>query len=80
MELSKLVNVIEFIEHLFPWDFDVVKSKPCIVDSVEANFDSHVFDENTWHWFHICISNLNKERINSLEFALNESLDKDFSK
>ena len=58
MELSELVNIVKFIEHLLSFDFDIVEGKSCIVDSVKTNFYTHIFDENARHRFHLIVSDL----------------------
>jgi hypothetical protein len=77
VEFSEFINIIEFIKHLFSRDFHVAEDKSAVVNPVQTNFNTHIFDENTWHWFHVVVSDLDEEAINSLIFAFDDRLSKD---
>lgn len=72
-------DIVKFVEHLFSLDLDVVKDQFAIVDTVETDLETHVFDGHVWHRFHVLVSDLNDEGVDSFIFAIHESLGEDNS-
>ena len=45
-----------------------------IVDTVQAKLDTHIFDENTFAWLHLLVSDAHNEAINTFVFVSNDCL------
>ena len=61
---------------MFSFDHNIGENESSIINSIETNLNSHIFNKNSWHWFHLIISNLNEETIDSFVFAINYGLRK----
>jgi len=58
------------------WDLHLVEHESGIVDSVQAKFDTHILDHDSWARFHTLVSNLDQECIHAFIFTFDDRLGK----
>jgi hypothetical protein len=63
------IHVAIFVHHVCSWDTNIVEEESGVVDSVEANFQSHVSDFDSGEDIQMLVSNGDEEGIDAFVSA-----------
>ena len=75
-KLSIFGHIVERIEHGSAWNLDMIEHQTSIIDTIQANLHAHVFDHDTLGRFHLVISDLDNEAVDSLVLSIDDGLRK----
>lgn len=75
-EFSILIDITEFVHHVFSWNSDIVKSQRGIVYTILSHLQAHVSDGHSWHLIEILVSNWHEETRYTFVFTLDNGLTK----
>jgi len=78
-KLTFFVHISKPVKHVDAGNLNLVELESSIVNSVETNLESHIFDENTLARLHVSIPNWHDESVDSFILSLDMSLGKDNS-
>ena len=75
-KFSFFSHIVERIKHGSAWNLDMIEHQTSIIDTIQANLHAHVFDHDTLGRFHLVISDLDNEAVDSLVLSIDDGLRK----